>query len=256
MGKQLQLWIFSKKFIWKSRMENRAIFRALSVFIRDSSAAVLLFFLTRACTTIKGWNFYEILLCLAHQAISYGILLIFFTGIRDYWRDVDKYFLKPAGVLWQMLLERMDWYAFFGHFCRGILFLVIACVGCKVEFTVVKGIFFVLNLAGGVLIQAAFWVIIQTLNMVIKTNIYWKKILYFFPRTFTEIPISWFPASVVNFFTFIMPWGFVCFYPTLQLLGRNEGMPEVLWYLALPVGIVLYLLAYGIWRLGLYVYRK
>ena len=262
MEEQRRLWVFSWRLIWREQFHRtpHKIFRTLSVFIREMCQVGFLYFLTEMCGEIKGWSFLDLLLCHAYVRLSYGMVLLFFTGLRDFHKHLDKYLLRPMGVLSQILMENTDWFAVVGHICNGCICLIVGLLGSHMRLTGLQVLFFVLNLAGAVFVQAAFWLICDTVSFVYDIPVR-GEIFYLFSGIVAYIPLSciplsWFPRWIGHVFTFVLPVGFVGFYPALQLLGRTEGMPGVLRYLSLPVGILLYGVAYGFWRWGLWFRRK
>lgn len=261
MEKQLELLTFSVRVVWRRWMKyaSHKMFRALSVCIRETYIVFLLYFLTRTCGNIKGWQFEEMILCHAFASVSYGILVLFFTGLRDFRvskNRMDVYFLKPTGVLQQILIEKIDWFACAGHLLLGIVLFVVGITGCQLKLTWVNVLFLFLNLAGGVLIRASIWLFCCAIECMFKDKFRLRTLLQYILGDFLRFPLCWFPAAFQKLVTFVIPWGFVTFYPVLQLLGRSEGTPELFQYLALPIGIIMYLVSYLLWRLGLQIYKS
>jgi len=260
MGNNLELWCVSRKFIWEKWMHytSHRIFRSVSIFVRECKVFLFLFFLTRVSGPIKGWRFEEIVLCQAFIAISHGIMVIFFTGVRDFKLSNGKFeacYLKPKGLLWQILLGDVDWFAVAGHITLGIMLFSIGFVGCKLQLTGVDVLFFLLNIVGGVLIRAAFRLAGSGIKCMTNDAVNFNGSASGYMSFFLKFPLSWYSSGLLSFFTYVLPWGFVSLYPVLQLLGKDVGTPEILNYLSLPVGIVTYLIAYLIWRIGLKVYK-
>ena len=70
-------------------------------------------------------------------------------------------------------------------------------------------------------------------------------------REFVKYPLNVFPAAIQGFFTYILPLGFVAYYPAMALLGKTD-LP-VAGLMPLAAGVVT-LLAALIWRAGLRSY--
>ena len=68
---------------------------------------------------------------------------------------------------------------------------------------------------------------------------------------FVKYPLNVFPAAIQGFFTYILPLGFVAYYPAMALLGKTD-LP-VAGLMPLAAGVVT-LLAALIWRAGLRSY--
>ncbi len=259
--KQGSLITFSLKMIWRRWWKNTAyaILRPVSVFVRETYMVLALMLIMSRVETIKGWNFYEMILCQSFISMTYGILLIFFTGFRSF-RIQDKRFrvflLRPKGILQQIMLDEEDWFAVPAHLALGILLFVVSMLHLPVQMTVAKAVALVLNLAGGVLIQAAAWVFLASLQCFFGGRIRINSI-FWSARSFLRLPLCIYPAVFGKLLVYVIPFGFVSYFPVLQLLGRTDAdYPAWFGYLALPVGVVLYGAAYLLWRWGVQVYRR
>ena len=72
-------------------------------------------------------------------------------------------------------------------------------------------------------------------------------------REFVKYPLNVFPAAIQGFFTFLLPLGFVAYYPAMALLGKTALPVELM----LPaVGVFVVFLAFLVWRAGLRGYNS
>ena len=72
-------------------------------------------------------------------------------------------------------------------------------------------------------------------------------------REFVKYPLNVFPAAIQGFFTFLLPLGFVAYYPAMALLGKTTLPVELM----LPaVGVFVVFLAFLVWRAGLKGYNS
>jgi ABC-2 type transport system permease protein len=71
---------------------------------------------------------------------------------------------------------------------------------------------------------------------------------------FTEYPIEIYHPAIIFLLTFILPFAFVNYYPTQIFIGK--GM-HIEWAFYTPVvGIILFIIAYAIWKVGLKSYTS
>ena len=111
-----------------------AILRSLAVFMREATAIIVIFFTLLKFDTLNGWNIYEVLFLSSLIYVTYGILIIFFTGLRDFGNTVrsggfDRYILRPRGLLYQLIFANADWFAAVGQGGLGIvLFIISSCI--------------------------------------------------------------------------------------------------------------------------------
>lgn len=77
-------------------------------------------------------------------------------------------------------------------------------------------------------------------------------------NTFAQFPLTIYPAEVVKALTFLVPIGFVNWYPSLYILGRPDpfGLPEAFQFASGVAAVVLGLLAALAWRSGVRRYRS
>lgn len=264
MDGKCSVWGFSIKIIWKRWFVNmkHKIVIPLSVFVRESYGVLVLAFLLMFDGTLAGRGFYELILFQSIMSLNYGILVMFFTGLRDFSPSrkkgiVDMALLKPKGVLMQILFRDTDWFAVVGHGVLGILLFVIGITHISVDMSLLTILLFSINLLGGVMIQAAIWLFLAGLRFYTNDVGPFEKVLFWIPRMWMRFPMDLFPNIIGHWFVYVVPFGFVSYFPVLMLLGKwNTAYPQWFGYLSMPLGIVLYIAAYGFFRMGLKRYRK
>ena len=81
-----------------------------------------------------------------------------------------------------------------------------------------------------------------------------NEVIWSFYRmyTFTEYPINIYNSFIKILITFVLPFAFVAYYPTMDYLGLNHYMI----YLSPVVSIVLWIIAIKLWNLALNKYRS
>ena len=65
-----------------------AVLRSLAVFLREATGILVMFFTLLKFDTLGGWNIYEMLFLFSILFLTYGIMIIFFTGLRDFGKTV------------------------------------------------------------------------------------------------------------------------------------------------------------------------
>ena len=77
-------------------------------------------------------------------------------------------------------------------------------------------------------------------------------LLFYDLRNMTNYPLALYPKVLRIFLTFVLPWAFINYYPTLFITGKNGTVYEtVLGMIAPLVGVLWFLLAMVVFRLGL-----
>lgn len=159
------------KTIMKSWFQYRvdAVLRVMAVFLREASAVVIIYFTLLKFDTLNGWNLYEMMFLNSLLCVTYGILIIFFTGLRDFGKTVrsggfDRYILRPRSLLFQIIFANADWFAAIGHGGLGITLFVFCAGKVGIVWTAGNILYYVLVITGGVLIQGAVFLFLATLN--------------------------------------------------------------------------------------------
>lgn len=240
-----------------------AVLKSLTVFLREATGIIVIYFTLLKFDEINGWNIDEMFFLYSLLFLTYGILIIFFTGLRDFGETVrsggfDRYMLRPRGLLFQLITSNSDWFAALGHGGLGVVLFVLTANKVGIIWSAQTIIYYILAVIGGVLIQGAVFLVIASLNFyLIKTNSI-KEVLYWNLRRFAGYPISIFHKAIQALLIYIMPFAFVNYFPSQYLL-RKEDMnlyPDAFMYIAPIIGLVLYILAYCFWRISVKYYKS
>ncbi len=240
-----------------------ACIRSFTVFIREASGIIVIYLTLQTFKHINGWKPDELLFLFSLIFLSYGILIIFFTGLRDFDRSVhdggfDRILLRPRGLLFQVISSNADWFAAIGHGGLGITLFLLSASRIGISWNITTVLYYIAALTGGVLIQGAVFLALASLSFyLIKSNNI-KEIFYWNMRRFANYPISIFPKLIQYLMIYVMPFAFVNYFPA-QFLLRKEDMhsyPQIFMYITPLVGGFLYFLAYLFWKSSLKHYKS
>lgn len=240
-----------------------ALLRSVAVFLREGAGIIAIYFTLLKFDRLNGWNLQEMMFLYSLLFLTYGILIIFFTGLRDFGAMVrtgkfDRYILRPRGLLFQMIFVNADWFAAVGHGGLGIVLFVSTAGRVGIRWSPGTIVYYVLAVAGGVLIQGAIFLFLATLNIFLLETGSLKELLYYDTRKFAGYPISIFHRAIQCLMIYVVPMAFVNYFPAQFLLRKPDmaAFPEYFIYMTPLVGAVTYLLAYLFWRFGLRYYKS
>ncbi|GGG64400.1 ABC transporter permease [Paenibacillus radicis (ex Gao et al. 2016)] len=212
--------------------------------------------------TINGWNMYEVMIIYTLNMLTYAIAAVFFFfQMNDVEEDVhkgsfDSLLVKPINPFIHMIIRS------FGHFFLGDIVIAILMLGfCFSRLDLHPNLAayagFVALLLGAVLIQAAFIVITGSMCFWIVRARAVMNVVIFGIRGFADYPISIYSKVLRVILTFIIPYGFVNFYPSQLILDKEGGSLFVSWlpYATPVVGLILFFIAYRVWNAGLNRYQ-
>ncbi len=212
---------------------------------------------------IQGWTLYEVVLLFNLNMFSYALSGFIFRmpmlGLEDMVRqgEFDIVLVRPVNALLYTILGRPD-HAYFAHWTLGTIVFAICFANLDIQWTVVKVVFLLFAIMGAALIQSAMYLTIGTLSFwIIRTQSVFGALMWNF-RNFINYPISIYDKFIQVLLTFVIPYAFVNFYPAQYFLDRQgESLFHPILQFGTPVvGIVLFLLAYKFWTIGIDRYES
>lgn len=265
MGDTLHLVRVYTKTIMKAWFQYKvdAVLRSLAVFLREATGIIVIYFTLLKFDTLNGWNLQEMLFLFSLLFLTYGIMILFFTGLRDFGYTVrdgsfDRFLLRPRGVLFQIIFVNADWFAAIGHGGLGLVLFLVSAGRVGIQWNIMNALYYVSVVIGGVLIQGAIFLLLATLNIYLLKTDSLKELFYWNVRKFAGYPISIFHKAIQACMIYVVPFAFVNYFPT-QFLLRKADMsmhPEWFMYITLPVGVIMYVAAYIFWRFSLRFYKS
>lgn len=247
---------------WFQYKVNAAL-QSLTVFLREATGILVIYFTLLKFDSLNGWNIHELLFLFSLLFSTYGILIIFFTGLRDFGKTVrdggfDRFILRPRGLLFQLIFSNADWFAAIGHGGLGMVLFVISAGNAGITWNAGTVIYYIGALTGGVLIQGAIFLFLATLNIYLLETNSLKELFYWNMRKFAGYPVSIFHKAIQFCMIYIVPFAFVNYFPAQYLLRKEDmaGYPSIYMYLTPAVGAFMYLAAYGFWRYSIRFYKS
>ena len=251
-------WLYIKTF-FKSRAEYRV------GFILGMFANFYCYFITFATYWvlvsslggIAGWNFEELSVLYGLSLLTYAISgtlvwnTVYHLGQTITTGRLDIYLTRPYGVLQQLIFQRFG-DTFIGQIVVTVIFLIAAFVNNAEVMTWYKAIYLILAIVGGTLIQVASMILIGSLSFWIQRSGEFGDIVYYQARSMTNYPLCIYPKWIQGVLTFVLPWAFINYYPSLILLNKVETTFElVLGVLSPVVGVVLLSVSLWVFKQGL-----
>lgn len=240
-----------------------AVLRSLAVFLRESTGIIVIYFTLLKFDALNGWNQREMFFLYSLVFLTYGILIVFFTGLRDFGQYVhsgkfDRFMLRPRGLLFQIITSNSDWFAAIGHGGLGLVLFILSANGVGIHWNIGTIVYYLLALVGGVLIQGAIFLVLASLQFyLVRTNTL-KSVFYWNFRKFAGYPISIYHKAIQYLMIYVVPFAFVNYFPAQFLLRKEDmnGYPVVYLYLTPLVGLVMFMVAYGFWRISVKFYKS
>ena len=240
-----------------------AFLRSFAVFLREAANIIIIYLALSSFKDLNGWNADELFFLYSFVFLTYSFLIILFTGLRDFEKlvrkgDLDRFLLRPRGVLFQVLASNSDWFAAIGHGTLGIILFISTAGKIGIDWNFINILYCLFSVISGVLIQGAIFLFIASLSFyLIKVgNI--RNLLYYDLRQFAGYPVSIFHKLIQILMVYVVPFAFVNFFPAQFYLRKNDLalFPSFYIYLAPFAGLILYFLAYLFWRISIRHYHS
>ena len=228
----------------------------ISMIVREACGFIGILAVASVTGGLGTWGFYEICLLFSMCSVIEAIGQAFFDNVWSIDKmirrgEMDVFLIRPASPFVQMLGQIMHFQAVLSMVVYvGILAWSIHGIGLSVG--VREIVLLVEYVIFGTVINSGIYTIFNSLNfwIVQGDDI---AVLVQTCREFVKYPLQVFPAAIQGFFTYVLPLGFVAYYPVLGLLGRTD-MPVMI---LLPcVAALVAGIAAVIWRLGLKGYNS
>jgi ABC-2 type transport system permease protein len=175
---------------------------------------------------LAGWRFEEVLFLYGFSLIPYGLFNILSANLYDFGNNYiiegkfDRVLLRPISSLFQVLFETFRLESF-QEIITGTFVVIWAARRLHISWTVADfGRFVFWGLCGGV-IYVAIFLLLTTVSFWFEDRIgihppVWNVI------AFGRYPLSIYSGAIQFVLSWIIPFGFASFYPSVRLLGRSE----------------------------------
>lgn len=223
---------------------------------------LLIWLLVSRFSIVGGWKAPEILLLFSFNLASYGIAgFFFFSSVRSLGEiinrgELDLILTKPLPALFGLIAFKPN-LAYIAHLGLSLTVMFISLRAAGFAFTAGGLCFVLLALAGATLIQASIFMVCGSLNFwsIQAGDAIWE--ILWGVREFVKYPLTIYPGALRVFLTFILPLGFISYYPASRLLGKASAPFSGLMTGFVPLaGLLCFALSYGVWRLGLRRYES
>ena len=248
----------------KSRMEYRLdfILRVTMGVVWNLTSLLFIWAVLARFSSMAGWNQGEVFFIYTLRLLAHGCYCLLFHNVQAlswYVRrgDFDRVLLRPLNPLVQLITWEYD-PAGIGDLGLGLICVVVASRLLEFHWTLPAIAFLMLVVTGGCLIELSLFLLVNTLAFWITEARRLSWIVITFSDNFALYPLNIYNAALQFVMTFLVPVGFMSYYPATVFLNRVGDTPftPVFAYLTPLVGLVLLAAAYAFWRGGINRYQS
>lgn len=183
-------------------------------------------------SNIKGFTMYEVLLTFAVIQFGFAFCETFFRGI-DKFDDLivqgsfDRLLLRPRSILLQVFCEKVQLVKL-SRLLQAIVILIIAVMNVEVTWNIEKILTLIFMLISSVFIFLSIFILTASYCFLTVKGLEVRNVLTDGCKHMAQYPIGIFKKGFVSFFTFIIPFGFVNYYPLLFILGKETNKLSII----------------------------
>ncbi|MCC7431406.1 ABC-2 family transporter protein [bacterium] len=176
---------------------------------------------------LRNWKFEEVVFLLGIGELTFGIFSTFFGQIAmnlpgNYILDgqLDRPLLRPINTLVQLVIENFNFNEVI-IILKGLALIVYSSIVLNFSFGIWK-IFLLLSLSVcGAMIYSGIFLFFSSLSFWFRDRRGFTDPLYVL-NNYSRWPLEIFPKGIKLFFTWLIPFGFVAFYPATLVLEKDN----------------------------------
>ena len=193
-------------------------------------------------SNIKGFTMYEVLLTFGIVQFGFAFCETFFRGV-DQFDDLildgnfDRLLLRPRGILFQVFCQEISLVRI-ARLIQAVLILIISIINVDVVWNIEKIITLILMIISSIFLYIGIFILTAAYCFLTVKGLEVRNVLLYGSRELAQYPIGIFKKGFLIFFTYIVPFGFVNYYPLLFILGKTQNKL----FIISPLITLLYLL--------------
>ncbi len=245
---RIYLMMISQDF--KSKMAYRAdfIISTAAMVLMNFGGLASFWLIFNSIPAIKGFSYDELIFMYGFSILAATPLQLFFDNLWQLWivtlnGDFIKYCFKPLNLFFYFVAETFDVKGL-GQLLFGIITFVYGWNRLNIPVNLTNITMLVFSLIGASLVLIGIMVFASVGSFI---TIHGATIMIFFIRfrDYARYPMTIFNAFFKFVFTFIIPIGFLSFYPAMFFLRPESHL--LMAFLSPVVGILIFYLAYKLW---------
>lgn len=233
------------------------IIAVLGSFFVTFALTMSLYFLFEEFNQIGDWTYYEVAFLFGMVFLNFSISEMFLRGLDHFDNvikngDFDRILIRPQSTLIQATCSEFD-FSKIGRMFQCILVLAISISNININWDIYKIFVFILMNLGCFIIFLGIFMLKASFCFWTVDGLEFMNILAEGGKKVAQYPINIYAKWFRTFFTFIVPFGLVNYYPVLYLFGKADN-----WYYGLfPLFTLIFLIpCLLVWRKGVKHYES
>ncbi|MDD3187372.1 MAG: ABC-2 family transporter protein [Bacilli bacterium] len=178
--------------------------------------------------SIKGFTVYEILFTFAVVNIGFSLNEVFARGVDNFDHFIkagkyDQLLLKPVNIFLQVLGSDINFLKL-SKLLQSIVILIIALVNLDIDWSVFKVLIILNMIAGAFCVFLGVFILNAAYCFYTVEGLEVRNVLSYGGREMAQYPVSVFKKEFATFFTYVIPFAFINYYPLLYFTGRESNI--------------------------------
>ena len=243
----------------KMQLEYRKAFiiSVIGSFFVTFCLTAAVYFLFQEFHQIGTWTFYEVAFLFGMVFFNFSLIEMFIRGLDHFENSIksgefDRILIRPQSTLIQSSCTEFD-FSKIGRVIQCLLVIAISFANTNIDWNVYKVFVFLMMNCGCFIIFLGIFILKAAFCFWTVDGLEFMNILSEGGKKVAQYPIDIYAKWFRNFFTFIVPFGLINYYPVLYLFGKVDN-----WYYGLfPILTVVFLIpCIAFWRLGIKHYES
>lgn len=178
-------------------------------------------------SNIKGFTLYEVLLTFSIIQFGFAFCETFFRGMDIFDEliisgNFDKLLLRPRNIMLQVFTEEMSLVRF-ARLLQALIILIISLIKINVDWDIYKIMTIIFMIISSVVIFLGIFILSASYCFITVKGLEIRNVFTDGGKHMAQYPIGIFKKGFRFIFTFIIPYGFVNYYPLLYVLGKKNN---------------------------------
>ena len=240
----MKLYIESLKMHLKSTLEYKTSFISgfFSQFLVYFTYYFIIIALFNKFDNIKGFTMYEVLLTFSIIQFGFSMNELFARGVDAFDKLIidgsfDRLLLRPQNILLQVLCSKFDFVKFSRVF-QSIIVFIIALSNLDIKWNIIKVISLILMCIASIIVFFSVFLLMASYCFITVQGLEVRNLFTDGGKHIAQYPMGIFKKGVLMFFTFIIPYSLVNYYPLLYFLDKSNNV----FYAFYPIIVLLYVI--------------
>ena len=243
----------------KSQLEYKKAFiiSTFGSFLITFLLIIAVYFLFLNFNQVGDWTFYEVAFLFGLSYFNFSLAEMFLRGLDHFDETIrngefDRLMIRPQNLLIQSICMEFD-LSKIGRIVQTLIVLVISISKINIDWTIYKILVFILMNIGCFIIFFAIFILKATFCFWTINGLEFMNILSEGGKKVAQYPINIYEKWFRLFFTYIVPFGIVNYFPVMYLFGKSNN----LYFGITPIGtIVFFVTCIFIWEIGVKHYES